>query len=61
MIEQFSRLQAENDLLKETLSGAVDLLKSLQTENEWLQANIDKYKSLIVEDKLKNNIHTNNH
>jgi hypothetical protein len=34
MIEQFSGLQAENDLLKETLSGAVDLLKSLQTENE---------------------------
>jgi hypothetical protein len=34
MIEQLSGLQAENDLLKETLSGAVDLLKSLQTENE---------------------------
>jgi hypothetical protein len=55
MIEQLSGLQAENEKLKEYLSGAIDIIKTFKTENELLQTNVDKYKSLIVDDKLRNN------
>lgn len=52
LLEQFSWLQAENENLKETLSWSLVSIQTLQEENEALQADVDKYKKLIVEDKL---------
>jgi len=54
LLEQFSWLQAENESLKETLSWSLASIETLQAENETLQANVDKYRKLIVEDKLDN-------
>lgn len=54
LLEQFSWLQAENEDLKETLSWSLVSIQTLQAENETLQADVDKYKKLIVEDKLNN-------
>ncbi len=55
LLEQFSWLQAENESLKETLSWTVNSLKTLQEENEELQADVDKYKKMIVDSKSNNN------
>lgn len=52
LLEQFSWLQAENKSLKETLSWSLVSIQTLQSENETLQADVDKYKKLIIEDKL---------
>lgn len=62
LLEQFSWLQAENENLKETLSWSLVSIQTLQSENETLQADVDKYKKMIVEDKLnsKNTATTNN-
>jgi len=52
LLEQFSWLQAENESLKETLSWSLVSIQTLQSENETLQADVHKYKKMIVEDKL---------
>lgn len=55
MIEQFSWLQAENELLKQNLS---EQLTILQQENDILKADVEKYKWMIVQDKLNDKIWT---
>lgn len=52
LIEQFSLLQAENNKIKEALSWAIEIAKTLTTENETLQSNVDKYKKIIIDNKL---------
>ena len=52
LLEQFSWLQNENESLKETLSWSLVSIQTLQSENERLQADVDKYNKMIVEDKL---------
>jgi regulator of replication initiation timing len=52
LLEQFSWIQAENESLKETLSWSLISIQALQSENETLQTDVDKYKKMIVEDKL---------
>lgn len=60
LLEQFSWLQAENEDLKETLSWSLVSIQTLQAENETLQADVDKYKKLIVKDKLISKNETTN-
>lgn len=55
LIIQFSWFQAENEILKEYLSWAVEILQTLKSENEILETNVDKYKKIIVEEKLNSN------
>lgn len=55
LIEQFSWLQAENESLKQTLSGQLTIL---QQENDTLKADVEKYKWMIVQDKMNSKVWT---
>lgn len=55
LIEQFSWLQAENESLKQTLSGQLTIL---QQENDTLKADVEKYKWMIIQDKMNSKVWT---
>lgn len=57
LLEQISWLQAENKVLKQNLSGQLTIL---QQENDTLKADVEKYKWMIVQDKLHSKNETTN-
>ncbi len=56
LLEQFSWLQTENELLKEYLSWAVSSLKTLQEENQMLKSNQENNKTTNQNNNNTNNI-----
>ena len=58
LAEHFSWLQTDYGLLKEHLSWSLSGIQALKSENETLQTNIERYKKMIVDNKVnkENNI-----